>query len=145
VSNNGLIGANAIAALAGNNTVTPLNNAGQVAWLLDHYAVAAESDKNKQMALQAAIWETINGYNTSHLDLTNNNSVVIADYKAIMENFNMGDVGNVSNYLWITPMDSNGNFYQAQVTAAPVPEPSAVMLFGAGVAGIVFLRRRAVK
>jgi hypothetical protein len=41
----------------------PVNNAGEISWLLDHDAVAAETSANAQVALQAAIWHVMYGSN----------------------------------------------------------------------------------
>ena len=63
----------------------------------------------------------------------------------MMEQLDSDPVGNVSHYYWITPKDSCGVQYQAQVTDAPVPEPSTCLPFGVGIAGVAFWRRRSKK
>jgi Thioester domain len=56
---------NTIVTNNGNVNGAMVNNAGQVAWLLDNYAVGAEGNANAtdQIALQAAIWHVIYGAN----------------------------------------------------------------------------------
>lgn len=120
-----------------------LNNYQEVAWLLDNYANTAITNKNMQIALQASIWTEVNGKSVYSLD-TNYYAGTTVDtyYSQMLSGLAGNPVGHVSNYDWITPVDGNGVQYQAQVTAAPVPEPSTCLLFGAGIVGAVFLRRR---
>jgi hypothetical protein len=49
---------------------------------------------------------------------------------------------NLGNIVFKTRTDSQSSRMIAQHEAAPVPEPSTILLFGAGIAGLVGLRRR---
>jgi hypothetical protein len=123
-----------------------INNVGQVAWLLDQYAINAETNTGLQIALQAAIWTVINGTSKYSLDTgyyaNNNGQDIVNEYNAMLGNLNSTTLGNISKYDWITPVDSNGNQYQAQVTLAPVPEPGTMMLLGAGMLGFAICGKR---
>jgi hypothetical protein len=127
-----------------------LKNAGEVAWLLDNFAIESKNNTNMQIALQAAIWEVVNGYNGYHLDTEHYSGTEIdSDYNQmiISQGTAFGSSTNdITNYDWITPMNGNGTFYQAQVTAAPVPEPGTMMLLGLGMASLaIYGKRRANK
>ena len=121
-----------------------VNNAGQVAWLLDKFAAGTVSDTNAQSGLQAAIWATIyngtNGVGTYVLDTTANNATMIADYNA-----DLAALGNhtasVASIDWLSPSTTSGGINQGLVTA--VPEPTFYAMAGLlGMGGIGLLRRR---
>jgi len=128
-----------------------LNNAGQVAWLLDNYAVKSINDINTQIALQAAIWNVTNTNNATGKTQYQLNTdyytgtTVDTLYSEMLQDV-AGKTGNISNYAWITPTDINGQVYQAQVTAAPVPEPGTMALLGFGMFVLaVYGKRRKYK
>lgn len=128
----------------------PLRNAGQVAWLLDSYAVEADT-KDERVALQAAIWHVANDGREIN-GITQNitiGSYVSLNQKNLYDGYitalgnNSSDVGN---YLWITPGKDtiNGGVieYQGLVGSSPVPVPAAAWLLGAGLVGLVGIRRK---
>ena len=133
VTNNGTIHGN------------PVNNAGQVAWLVNTYGFAAGQSTNgaggfnpKVAALQAAIWSVIyDGEDgRSHFVLTDTRFVT--QYDSIMASLgsNTDPLGSV---LWITPKDA-GVEYQGLVS---VPEPNLIILLGLGllmVCGLALFR-----
>ena len=116
--------------------------AGQVAWILDNYANAANTPA-LQEAVQAAIWKVIYGS-----DFTVQDSSVNTAMNNILTALG-GNTASVGSVLWLSP-DGNGQngaagpgVYQALVTAA-VPEPSTFAIASLCGAGFVFygLRRR---
>ena len=120
-----------------------LNNAGQVAWLLDNYAVGADT-QNEKAALQAAIWHVVNkGVNDVTIGTSANSAQqsLYNGYLLALGN-NTGDVGN---YSWITPGKDtiNGGVIEYQgLVGSPVPVPAAAWLLGAGLIGLVGVRRK---
>ena len=123
-----------------------LNNAGEVAWLLDTFALNSENNINMQIALQAAIWEVINGYNGYHLDTQYYSGTTVDTYynQMISSPGTAFGVSNndIANYDWVTPLNGDGSFYQAQVTVDPVPESGTMCLLGLGMAGLAIYGKR---
>jgi hypothetical protein len=127
----------------GNIYGSALNNAGQVAWLLSTYGAAADT-YDEQYALQAAIWQVVEGslfnLDTGAGKTTDSQYGLYKKYLASLGS----NTGNVSDFLWISPKYSlNGPYYQGMVGGGdPVPIPGAVWLLGSGLIGLVALRRR---
>ena len=126
------------AGLIHENTV---HSVGEVAWLLENYGIGGQG--YQAQALQAAIWEVINGYNVYHLDSSHSPTQVVTLYDQMLTGIESKS-GDVSKFLWIDPgNDVNGNNrFQGLVTSAPVPEPATLLLFGAGLTGLVGLSKK---
>ncbi len=119
--------------------LTPVNNAAQIAWLLTNYASQANAEAalgnfNYEVALQAAIWHEEYG-----VSLDSSDTGAYGIYSADILNVGTGDIGN---FDWLSPM-SGGNYLQDQVTF--VPEPSTLLLLGAGMVGLAAFRKRSKK
>jgi len=123
----------------------PLNNAGQVAWLLSNYGTAGQGAQ--AYALQAAIWHVIfEGTGTTiAIDPGNSTAQEVNLYNSYLAALG-SNTGNVSQFDWITPgtLDSNGQLvqYQGLVGAPSVPLPVPIFLLGSGLIGLVGVRRR---
>jgi len=117
-----------------------VNNASQVAFLLFAYANDASGTAYKEAALQAAIWEVIYGDNFT---LASTNST---DIKNQYDSYIKGiGTHNVAAFRWITPQTGT-TMYQGQVTGGGsgenVPIPPTAWLLGAGLVGLIGLRRK---
>jgi PEP-CTERM motif len=125
-----------------------VNNGGQIAWLLTNLASSATTG-DLESGLQSAIWSVIYGKNFT---LGANNPLdVIHAYNA-----DLTALGNktapVSDLIWLSNYDPNGNVVQPFVSLNPnpvpslsfVPEPSSFVLAGTGLAvcALALLRRR---
>ncbi len=145
VTNNGVIYGNS----------APVNNAAQIAWLLSTYGVWANNQGSEaQAALQAAIWhEEYNG-NVS-LNQKYAPSAQYSYYSTYLTSLG-SNTGNVGNFLWMTPTDSSGIEYQAQVGVedgigtygssggSVTPIPSSVFLLGFGLASLIVIKIKRV-
>jgi hypothetical protein len=102
-----------------------VNNAGEIAWLLDAFGVSAQGNTNAEEALQVAIWHVEYGSNY-HADSTQSyNSYYVSDLAALGNK-----TASVANLDWLTP-GGTGTREQGLVAAAGVvPEPSSILLFG---------------
>jgi hypothetical protein len=136
---------------------TTINNAGQIAWLLDTYAVAAEGSTTLQDALQVAIWSV--EYNGDGIGTAAGEPIVkglSGQTYYTAEQSDLTALGSntapVSSVLWINPKDGSSNVYQAQVAPlVSVPEANApaelliTMIAGLALAlGITRLRPRSL-
>ncbi|MDO5673965.1 MAG: VPLPA-CTERM sorting domain-containing protein [bacterium] len=125
-----------------------LNNAGQVAWLLDTYAYNIDGHGDAATALQAAIWYTVHdgkvGLDTRDPYGKRTNEITL--YNGYIEALGSND-GDLSKYAWITPGINTKwgttTIYQGLVGGSnPVPVPAAAWLLGAGLVGLVGIRRK---
>jgi len=110
-------------------------NKEKVAYLLEHYAVDAAGNKNRESALQAAIWFQVS---SGAWSLGSTALQETKDYYDAIFTAGIGS-GNVSNFSWLSPTDGplGKQNYQGLVT----PIPGAVWLLGSGLAGLVGIGR----
>lgn len=122
-----------------------VNNAGEVAWLLDHYGTGGNGDA--AYALQVAIWHVIyDGYGGHTLVIDSSHSSANANTLYTNMLAALGSQTSVlSSYLWITPAPGGRNnwYYEQGLVASvhSVPEAGALILFGTGLIGLVGYRR----
>lgn len=120
----------------------PVNNAAQVAWLLDTYAFdpTISNDKTKSAALQAAIWEVI--YGPQQFTLLGD-ATVLALYNTYYTS-SIGHTASVENYAWLSPTD-NLTHSPAQGLVTHVPEPGSTLLLALALSclsGVSWWRRK---
>jgi hypothetical protein len=117
-----------------------VNNAGQIAYLIDHYG-CQRLDADHSAGLQAAIWKEEYGNNFT---LTFASSGVTSACNTYLGCVTGANSGHVATACWLDPTGKTtyGDDPQGLVAAAPEPA-SVVMLGGASVCfvGFYFLRR----
>lgn len=114
-------------------------NADKVAWLLATYAWDARGVDSKERALQASIWTVVSPGLTMVTTAPE-----YSLYDAMLTNLNNHPTipNLVANYNWITPSPGTNPFAEGQgLVSAPVPIPSAMVLLGSGLAGLVGIGR----
>jgi hypothetical protein len=141
-----------------------VNNAGQVAWLLDHYAGSATTP-DLQGGLQASIWSTIyNGTGTGmysgnyvfDTSLTGPNTPgTIAAYNTDLSALGT-NTGNIGEFLWLNPGGNDsglqglvgeyqgGGHPDTGLSSAPEPSSLVLGLSGAVLGCLGWLRRRRI-
>jgi hypothetical protein len=133
VTSNGMVTENDLPPGTSSGVV---NNAGAVAWLLDHYATPAIGDTTAQVALQAAIWHEVYG-----VVALNPSSGSITDYNSYLAALG-SNTAPLSDVRWFSPaITGSGTVYQALV--GPVPDGGmTLMLLGGALVGLETLRRK---
>ena len=126
-------------------TLTPVNDAVAVAWLLHNYATLAEANLDLQVALQGAIWNVIYGGN---IVLIGNSSAAQMAYASALQALTLAEqapgglTNYVSRYSWLSPSGAGNNtVYQGLVTQVPDGGVTLVLLGGV-LFGFEALRRR---
>lgn len=109
-----------------------VNNAGEIAWLLDNFAAAAAANPIAQQALQAAIWtvEYDNGADGHPIVTGDSSQSYYSQYQTDLTSIGTAPLSDIN---WFTPGDSTGTVYQGLVgplIAGEVPEPTGILLFG---------------
>ncbi len=141
-----------------------INNAGEIAWLLDTYAGAAVGNTTLEDALQVAIWTveydspTASGPGAGETPVTGTPgqgyySQYESDLAAVGFGTSSPNTASLASVNWLTPETSPTGAptsYQAlvapliagQTDVSPVPEPTSVLLFGTMVLLIVSALKR---
>jgi hypothetical protein len=122
---------------SGTPTQDPISDGTK--WLFGHFLskdiLAATGIAENDYALQEAIWAL-----EGELGVSAISGAALTYYNAALAS---GAAGSSSySVMAMNLLDAYGNPAQSQLVGAPVPEPSTFILFGAGLAGIAFLRRR---
>jgi hypothetical protein len=102
-----------------------VNNAGQVAYLIDNYGFK-KLDADHSAALQAAIWRELYGAN---FNLTSASSGVTSAYNTYLGYVTGSNSGNMAIASWLTPTAPTnlGDYPQGMVTAPPPASPGPVV------------------
>lgn len=116
--------------------VDTFNRLARAAWVADHWTDWGTDDFTKGEA-QKAVWMIMNVMNilgTDGLDVT-------------IYDMAMAQTPTVNNnwYFAYTPANPGDPNYQDYLTPAPVPEPSTILLLGAGLLGSGLVARRRKK
>ena len=120
-----------------------VNNAGEVAWLLDNYAAGSVGNVLAEQALQAAIWTVEydgTGINSGLHKITGDSSQTyysqyLSDLAALGSN-----TAALNTIDWFTPRNGSGGPYQGLV--GPIPEPTSILLLGTALLFFAKLMKR---
>jgi hypothetical protein len=122
-----------------------LTNAGAIEWLIANVAPGVTGNQDATMGLQLAIWQLEYGKNFSFTGATPGE--IAAYTKDLSAQYGVGynsttqlaamDSYSNSNVLWINPVDSGGNFAQAQISLAPLPGTLTMTSIFLGMIGVV--------
>ncbi len=125
--------------------IDPTSNYAKAAYLF------SQSNTGNAAAVQIAIWETVLGKDFSW---NNPTTTLLSQVNTLTASLvNMPSTFNLSSYsLAVSPGNVPSGYglgYQDYILnvpspGAPVPEPSTLILCGAGLAGIIILKRRSV-
>lgn len=106
----------------------------------NYYGLSRQSNQNSA-AFQLALWEIINETGTE-LGLADGAFRVTSGFATAMATANawLSNLGSATSAFQYFVLTSAGS--QDLITVRPVPEPGTLVLMGAGLAGLVLLRRR---
>jgi hypothetical protein len=117
-----------------------VNNAGEIAYLVNHYSASVVGNDASAAALQAAIWQLEYGSNFSYSGaLTGQINTYLSAANGQNEDATFFDPKSNTNMS--APYNIPQAFVTGGVSFGPVPEPSTLVLWGSVLIGLAGARR----
>jgi len=149
----------AVHVTSSNTAGALVHNAGEVDWLMTHYAADAGLQGGnyvKQAALQAAIWTVIYENDTSNKITVNSTESYYTQYAAVLAALSAANLSDKSHpaanssWLWFSPRHSATDEYQGLIGGSfpppgggnATPEASSLLLLLPGLLPLGLLPRR---
>jgi len=114
----------------------------EIAWLMDTYSPVSSTVSGA--ALQSAIWEVLYG---NDFTLTGPSPGVTDLYTIYMDALDNATIDTnylLSNYS-VVNLNDHQNLLVQNSSSAPVPEPTTMLLLGAGLLGLAGVRKKKIK
>jgi len=113
----------------------PVNNAGQIGYLVDNYA-PGKLDADHSAAMQAAIWSVEYGSNFFNFSASGSVTSLFNTFAGYVTGNNSGNTG----VIWLDPTGLNNLGQHPQGFVTPTPEPASLLLWSGLVVGFGLVR-----